>query len=77
MSESNLEQLFKEAIGMPWVRYVQRYRIQQAAALLVENQCNVTEAALAVGFNSLSHFNAAFRTNMGLSPSQYAKQVRK
>jgi len=75
ISESGLEALFRDAIGMPWVRYLQRYRIQQAASLLVENRSNVTETAAAVGFSSLSHFNASFRSVMGLPPSKYVKQA--
>jgi AraC-like DNA-binding protein len=34
---------------------------------------NVTEAALASGFESLSHFNVLFRTFMGVAPKVYAK----
>jgi AraC-like DNA-binding protein len=34
---------------------------------------NVTEAALAVGFKSLSHFNSTFHSFMGASPSDYMR----
>ena len=74
VSESRLKVLFREALGMPWSRYVQGYRIQQAVALLSANDCNVTQAALAVGFESLSHFNATFRSFVGVSPSEYLKR---
>jgi AraC-like DNA-binding protein len=73
VSESRLKVLFREALGMPWSRYVQGYRIQQAVALMSAADCNVTQAALAVGFESLSHFNATFRSFMGMSPSEYLK----
>ena len=77
ISESRLKVLFREALGMPWSRYVQGYRIQQAVALLSTSGCNVTQASLAVGFESLSHFNATFRAFMGMSPSEYLKQQPK
>jgi AraC-like DNA-binding protein/quercetin dioxygenase-like cupin family protein len=77
VSESRLKVLFREALGMPWSRYVQGYRIQQAVALLSTDDCNVTQAALAVGFESLSHFNATFRMFMGMSPSAYLKRQAK
>ncbi len=77
VSESRLKVLFRETLGVPWSRYVQGYRIQQAVALLSSSQCNVTQAALAVGFESLSHFNATFRAFMGVSPSTYLRQQPK
>ena len=77
MSESRLKILFRNGLGMSWVKYLQGYRIHRAAALLGESGHNVTEAALAVGFESLSHFNATFRSFMGASPSHYGHQGRK
>jgi AraC-like DNA-binding protein len=75
VSESRLKTLFNEVVGMPWSRYLQGYRIHRAAALLSEPRYNVLEAALAVGFGSLSHFNATFRSIMGVSPGQYAMRA--
>jgi AraC-like DNA-binding protein/quercetin dioxygenase-like cupin family protein len=77
LSESRLKVVFREALGMPWSRYIQGYRIQQAVALLGASNGRVTEAALAVGFESLSHFNATFRSFMGMSPSAYLKSSPK
>lgn len=74
VSESRLKVLFREALGMPWSRYMRGYRIQQAIALLGATDMSVTEVALSVGFESISHFNATFHAFMGLSPSAYAKQ---
>ena len=34
-------------------------------------QCNVTEAALEVGYHSLSHFTVAFREMFGCCPGLY------
>jgi AraC-like DNA-binding protein len=77
VGESRLKGLFREALGIPWSRYIQGYRIQQAVALLGGSDRTVTEAALAVGFESLSHFNATFRSFMGVSPSAYLKKQPK
>jgi AraC-like DNA-binding protein len=75
VSESQLKVIFRETLGIPWSRYIQGYRIQQAVAMLSASQCNVTKAALAAGFESLSHFNATFRAFMGVSPSAYLKKM--
>jgi AraC-like DNA-binding protein/quercetin dioxygenase-like cupin family protein len=73
LSESRLKSLFQHALGISWVKYLQGYRIHRAAALLNEGGHNVTEAALAVGFESLSHFNVTFRSFMGVSPKDYGR----
>jgi len=75
VSESRLKALFHDVLGMPWSRYLQGYRIHRAAALLSEPGHTILEAAMAVGFESLSHFNATFRSVMGVSPSVYAKRA--
>jgi AraC-like DNA-binding protein len=71
VSESRLKVIFRETLGMPWSRYMQGYRIQQAVALLGGTDQSVTEVALSVGFESLSHFNATFRAFMGVSPGAF------
>lgn len=73
-SETRLKVLFHKALGISWVKYLQSYRIHRAAALLSESGSNVTEAALATGFESLSHFNVTFRSFMGVTPTVYQKR---
>lgn len=75
LSESRLKVLFREVLGMTWVKYLQLYRIHRAAALMSTEHRNVTEAAFAVGFESLSHFNAVFHNCMGASPKQWLRQT--
>jgi AraC-like DNA-binding protein len=74
LSESRLKVLFREALGMTWVKYLQLYRIHRAAALMSGAHRNVTEAAFAVGFESLSHFNIVFQDCMGVSPKQWLQR---
>ncbi|MBI3852051.1 MAG: AraC family transcriptional regulator [Verrucomicrobia bacterium] len=74
MSESRMKILFQNALGVSWVKYLQGYRIHRAIALLSESRTNITEAAFATGFESVSHFNAIFRSFMGVSPSEYRKE---
>lgn len=75
LSESRLKAVFRKAIGLSWVKYLQGYRIHRAGALLNEADHNVTQAALAVGFESFAHFNKTFRAFMGVSPKNYGKTV--
>jgi len=75
VSESRLKVMFQEVLGMPWSRYLQGYRVHRAAALLGQRTHTILEASLMVGFESLSHFHATFRSVMGMSPSVYAKRL--
>jgi AraC-like DNA-binding protein len=77
ISESRLKSLFQQALGISWVKYLQGYRIHRAASLLNDGRHNVTEAALSVGFDSLSHFNKTFHSFMGASPKEYGNLKNK
>jgi AraC-like DNA-binding protein len=75
ISESRLKQLFHDTLGMPWSQYMQIYRIHRALDQLGACGKNISETALAVGFESLSHFNSTFRSLMGVSPRDYANKA--
>jgi AraC-like DNA-binding protein len=77
VSQSGLRGLFRDCVGMPWVQYLQNYRICQAMALLVEPSRTVTDVALAVGYSNLSHFATAFHASVGVSPREYARNFAK
>lgn len=77
VSESRLKVLFHKVLGVTWVKFLQGYRITRAAALLHSPGHNVTEAAFAVGFESLSHFNTVFRAFLGASPKNYMLMKKK
>jgi AraC-like DNA-binding protein len=74
VSESRLKILFRDSLNLSWVKYLQGYRIHRAAALLSDGRHNVTETALEVGFDSLSHFNETFRSYMGVAPKKFREQ---
>lgn len=57
--------------GMTWGQIVQKMRMIRAIEMLAETRTPVTEVALGVGYQSLSAFNAAFRTFTGQTPTTY------
>ncbi len=65
-----LTQAFKRSEGMPLYRYQTRLRLNRALAELPERD-DITDLALELGFSSHSHFTAAFRQVMGVTPSHY------
>jgi len=66
-----LSRLFSQEAGMTIQQYIRQVRMERAAQLLSTGQCNVTEAALEVGYNSLSHFSTAFHETFGCCPGLY------
>lgn len=77
VSVGRLQTMFREALGMSCMKYLLAYRVLHAAALLGAPDCRVTEVALSVGFETLSHFNTSFRHFMGMSPRDYIKSRTK
>jgi AraC-like DNA-binding protein len=66
-----LSRQFTQISGMTMQQYLRKARMDRAAELLSSGKCNVTEAALEVGYNSLSHFSAAFHAAFGCCPGLY------
>lgn len=66
-----LSRTFTRETGMTLTQWLRRARLERAAALLRAGKCNVTEAALEVGYSSLSHFSEAFHEQYGCCPGLY------
>jgi signal transduction histidine kinase/CheY-like chemotaxis protein len=71
-----LTQCFRQETGFTPFKYLNRYRIHQACAILEAGDKNVTEAALAVGFSDPSYFGRVFRDQVGVSPRAYQQGER-
>jgi AraC-like DNA-binding protein len=74
---SYFSRLFHQHAGMTIVEYINRIRIQKSCQLLKRSEAGITEIALAVGYNNISHFNRFFRRIMDMSPREYRLQSRK
>jgi AraC family transcriptional regulator len=75
-SPFHLSRTFSAAIGMTISQYTRQLRMERAAELLKSGRFNVTEAALEVGYSSLSHFSQAFHDTFGCCPGLYPLQTR-
>ena len=62
--------------GRTLQRHLRRLRVERACEALDSRRMNVTEAALEVGYQSLSHFAKAFREETGKSPSDWLAEHR-
>jgi len=66
-----LSRIFSAQTGQTITQHLRQLRMEQAAELLKSREYNVTEVALEVGYNSLSHFSAAFQETFGCCPGLY------
>lgn len=71
-----LSRQFAQTAGVTMQQYLREVRLERAAELLRTGRCNVTEAALEVGYNSLSHFSCAFHETYGCCPALYPLKTR-
>jgi AraC-like DNA-binding protein len=74
VSDVRLQEYFQATLAMSCIQYLCAYRLSRAAALLSEPGARVTEVAMSVGFETLSHFNASFRKHTGKSPTEYMQR---
>lgn len=65
--------LFKKETGILINQYLMQTRINHAADMLQNGECNVTVAAERCGYNDLSHFRKQFKKIKGYPPSQCLK----
>ncbi len=72
ISISTLERLFDDTFGLTPSRFIFQRRIEQAKQLLSRG-ATVTEACYGAGFGDYSHFIAAFRDEVGMTPARYRK----
>ncbi|MGP8201251.1 MAG: helix-turn-helix transcriptional regulator [Limisphaerales bacterium] len=66
-----LSRIFTQEVGKTISVTLRDLRMERAASLLREGRLNVTQAALEVGYSSLSHFSTAFHDVIGCCPGLY------
>lgn len=71
VSPHHLSRKVSAETGLTLQRHLRRLRIERACETLDSKRKNVTEVALEVGYQSLSHFAKAFREETGRSPSDW------
>ncbi len=70
-SERTLSRLFQKELSMTFSLYVRTFRIIRALEYLTHPGASVTDAAYAVGYESLSAFSHTFFQLVGIRPQMY------
>lgn len=68
IAEDYLTFCFRQELGTTPIKYLQRYRVNQAKTLLKNSHKTITEIAREVGFSDSGYFSRVFHRETGMSP---------
>lgn len=74
LSEKYISEYFKNHFSISFMQYVGHLRMTKAKKLLLDSELQVTEVALACGFNSVNLFIRKFKELFQMTPLQYRKR---
>lgn len=74
-SYSKLRKLFKEALGISILQYINDTKLEKANEWLEQGMYNVSECTFVLGFISISHFGKLFKRKYGILPSQIKRSA--
>ena len=67
----HFHRIFTAHVGESAISYIRRLRLERAARKLRMGAVDITEVALAAGYDSHAAFSKAFKLQFGLSPSEF------
>jgi AraC family transcriptional regulator len=70
-SVPHFHRVFTAHVGESAISYIRRVRLERAGRKLRMGAVDITEVALAAGYDSHSSFSKAFKQQYGLSPSEF------
>lgn len=76
MSTSGFHQKFKNAVGMGPIQCQKKLRLLEARRLMLDEDKNVTQAALEVGYESVSQFVRDYKKILGLLPKEDVSMIK-
>ncbi|MFM1655604.1 response regulator [Brevibacillus sp. B_LB10_24] len=76
LSKSYVSSTFKKSVGLSFVDYLVRIRIEKAKELIAQTDLKIWEVAERVGFNDPKYFTKMFKRSMGISPRRFKNKLR-
>jgi AraC family transcriptional regulator len=70
-SVPHFHRVFTAHVGESAISYVRRLRLERAGRKLRMGAVNITEVALAAGYDTHAAFSKAFKQQFGLSPREF------
>lgn len=72
---TSMKNCFKGVYGTSIYAYIKAYRMNAAAVRLLRTKDSITSIALHMGYDNASKFSAAFKSVLGMTPSEYRKSA--
>jgi AraC-like DNA-binding protein len=71
LSRSSFAGRFTDFVGTPPMQYLQKWRLQMAAARLSDTTANIATVAAEIGYESEAAFSRAFKKHVGHPPAEW------
>ncbi|NFA60211.1 response regulator [Clostridium sporogenes] len=69
--------LFKKEMGMTFISYVTKYKIEKAEELLENTDIPIVNIASQLGYYECGYFTKVFKKIKGITPSEYRNKIKK
>lgn len=76
MSPSSVSRFFKKKTNYNFSDFLNNYRIDCAAKMLIETELFISEICYESGFDNISNFNRAFKKHLNYTPNQYRMKYK-
>ena len=74
ITKTYFSRLFHASTGVPFKQYLTGLRLEYAKRMLEERELPIIDVGYECGFNTPSQFVRAFKSSVGVSPSEYRAQ---
>ena len=72
---TSMKNCFRGVYGTSIYAYMKKYRMNAAAIRLHKTRDSITSISLQMGYENISKFSAAFKSVIGMTPSEYRKSI--
>ena len=77
MSQTGLMRAFKRSTGRTLMDYLTDLKIEEAKKRIRKSTARFTELSEELGFSSVNYFSKVFKARVGMTPTEYSRQVSK
>lgn len=77
INQTKLKAGFKQALGMTIYQYIVKLRMEQASALLLDDEHSISSVAYQVGYDYPANFTIAFKKHFGVLPRAWRERHRR
>ncbi|HBR34223.1 MAG TPA: hypothetical protein DD734_06290 [Firmicutes bacterium] len=72
-----LSKIFKKEVGVNFIDYLTKIRLQKAKEFLADPRLNIKDICYQVGYKDPNYFTRVFKKNTGLTPTEYQAKTLK